>query len=50
MGWTLPPVRMMTSPNANVFRVTDTLCGEFTSEFPSQRPVTWSFRVAGTND
>ena len=38
---------MMTSSNANIFRVTGPLCGEFTSpgEFPSQRPVTRSFDV-----
>ena len=38
---------MMTSSNGNIFRVTDTLCGEFTGtgEFPVQRPVTRSFDV-----
>ena len=37
----------MTSSNANIFRVTGTLCGEFIGpgEFPSQRPVTRSFDV-----
>ena len=36
---------MMTSSNGNIFRVTGPLCGEFTGpgEFPTQRPVTWSF-------
>ena len=34
---------MMTSSNKNIFRVTGPLCGEFTGEFPSQRPVTRSF-------
>ena len=39
---------MMTSPNWNIFRVTDHLCGEFTGpgEFPSQRPVTRRFDVS----
>ena len=38
---------MMTSPNGNIFRVTDPLCGEFTGHpgIPSQRPVTRSFDV-----
>ena len=38
---------MMTSLNGNIFRVTGPLCGEFTDpgEFPTQRPVTWSFDV-----
>ena len=38
---------MMTSSNGNIFRVTGPLCGEFTGpgEFPTQRPVTWSFGV-----
>ena len=38
---------MMTSSNGNIFRVTGPLCGEFTGpgEFPTQRPVTWSFDV-----
>ena len=38
---------MMTSSNGNIFRVTGLLCGEFTGpgEFPTQRPVTWSFDV-----
>ena len=35
---------MMTSSNGNIFRVTGTLCGEFTAHWwvPSQRSVTWS--------
>ena len=36
---------MMTSSNGNIFRVTDPLCGEFTGEFPTQRPVARSFDV-----
>ena len=38
---------MMTSSNENIFPVTGPLCGEFTgpAEFPTQRPVTWSFDV-----
>ena len=38
---------MMTSSNGNIFRVTGSLCGEFTGhgELPSQRPVTPSFGV-----
>ena len=38
---------MMTLSNGNIFRVTGHLCGEFTGpgEFPTQRPVTWSFDV-----
>ena len=38
---------MMTSSNGNIFRVSGTLCGEFTGpgEFPTQRPVTRSFDV-----
>ena len=38
---------MMTSSNANIFRVTGPLCGEFTGpgEFPTQRPVMRSFDV-----
>ena len=46
------PVRlvsnMMTSSNANIFRVTGPLCGEFTGpgEFPTQSPVTRSFDVS----
>ena len=44
------PIRtlfMMTSSNGNIFRVTGPLCGKFTGpgEFPTQRPVTWSFGV-----
>ena len=35
----------MTSSNGNIFRVTAHLCGEFTGEFLSQRPVTRSFDV-----
>ena len=40
-------VRMMTSSNGTVFRVTGPLCGELTGpgEFPAQRPVTQSFDV-----
>ena len=36
---------MMTSSNADIFRVTGPLCGEFTvhREFPAQMPVTRSF-------
>ena len=35
------------SSNGNIFRITGPLCGEFTGpgEFPTQRPVTWSFDV-----
>ena len=38
---------MMTSSNWNIFRVTGHLCGELTGpgEFPTQRPVMWSFDV-----
>ena len=38
---------MMTSSNGNIFRVTGSLCGEFTGpgDFPTQRPVTRSFDV-----
>ena len=36
---------MMTSSNGNIFRLTSHLCGEFTGEFPSQRPVTRSLDV-----
>ena len=38
---------MMTSSNGNIFRVTGPLCGNslVTAEFPSQRPVMWSFGV-----
>ena len=38
---------MMTSSNGNIFRVTGPLCGIFSGpgEFPTQRPVTWSFDV-----
>ena len=38
---------MITSSNGNIFRVTGSLCGEFTGhgELPSQRPVTRSFDV-----
>ena len=35
----------MTSSNGNIFRVTGHLCGEFSGEFPAQRPVTRSFGV-----
>ena len=40
-------ILMMTSSNGNIFRVTGSLCGEFTGpgEFPTQRPVTRSFDV-----
>ena len=37
---------MMTSSNGGIFRVTGSLCREFTGEFPSQRPVTGSFDVS----
>ena len=45
LSWTC--FLMMTSSNGNIFRVTGPLCGEFTGpgEFPTQRPVTWSFDV-----
>ena len=38
---------MMTSLNESIFRVTGSLCGEFTGpgEFPTQRPVTRSFDI-----
>ena len=36
---------MMTSSNGNIFRVAGPLCGEFTLEFPSRRPMTRSFDV-----
>ena len=38
---------MMTSSNRNIFHITGPLCGNSlaTSEFFSQRPVTWSFDV-----
>ena len=38
-------IRMMTSSNGNIFRVTGPLCGEFTGpgEFTAQKPVTRSF-------
>ena len=44
-GVTPAIIRMMTSSNGNIFRVTGHLCGEFTGpgEFPTQRPVTRSF-------
>ena len=29
----------------NIFHITGLLCGEFTGEFPAQRPVMWSFDV-----
>ena len=35
----------MTSSIGNIFRVTGLSCGEFTGEFPTQRPVSWSFDV-----
>ena len=36
---------MMTSSNGTIFRVTGHLCGEFTGEFPAQKPVTQGFDV-----
>ena len=36
---------MMASSNGNIFRVIGHLCGEFTGEFRTQRPVTRSFDV-----
>ena len=36
---------MKTSWNGNIFPVTGHLCGKFTGEFPTQRPVTHSFDV-----
>ena len=38
---------MMMSSNGTIFRITDPLCGEFTSasEFPSERPVKQSFDI-----
>ena len=36
---------MMTSSNEDIFHITVRLCGEFTSEFSTQRPVTQSFDV-----
>ena len=36
---------MMTSSNGNIFCITGPLFREFTGEFPSQRPVMWSFDV-----
>ena len=47
MVFSLMDLHMMTSSNGNIFRVTGTLCGEFTGpgEFPAQRPVTRSFDV-----
>ena len=52
-SWHLPNgkylcnLAIMTSSNGNIFRVTGHLSGEFTGpgEFPTQRPVTWSFDV-----
>ena len=38
-------IKMMTSSNGNIFRVTGPLCGELTGEFPSQRPLTRNFDV-----
>ena len=38
-------IDMMTSSKGNIFCVTGHLCGEFTSEFPTQRLVTRSFDV-----
>ena len=43
MSWSSD--NMMTSSNGNIFRVTGHLCGEFTGQLPTQRPVTWSFDV-----
>ena len=36
---------MMTLSNENIFGVTGPLCGKFTGDFPSQRPVTRCFDV-----
>ena len=36
---------MMTSSNGNIFCITGFWCGEFTGEFPAQRPVTRDFNV-----
>ena len=36
---------MMMSSHGNIFRVTGHLWGDFTDEFPAQRPVTRSFDV-----
>ena len=38
-------LNMMASSNGNILGVTGPLCGEFTGEFPAQKPVTWSFDV-----
>ena len=40
-------INIMTSSNGNIFRVTGSLCWEFTGpgEFPAQRPVTRTFDV-----
>ena len=35
----------MTSSNGDIFRVTDPLYGEFTGDFPAQRPVTRIFYI-----
>ena len=35
----------MTSSNGHIFCITGPLCGEFTGEFPTQRPVMWGFFV-----
>ena len=46
-------MRMMTSSNGNIFRVTGPLCGEFTGsgEFPAQMPITvFSFICVWIND
>ena len=43
--WNIFAAEMITSSNGNIFRVTGPLCGEFTDEFPSQRPVMQSFDV-----
>ena len=38
-GTTLATFTMITSSNGNIFRITGALCGEFTGESSSQRPV-----------
>ena len=43
--WQVSDDSMMTSSNGSIFRVTGHLHGEFTGEFPSQRPVTQSFDI-----
>ena len=46
-AWKASTLRMMTSSNGSIFRVTGHLCGEFTGHrwIPAQRPVTRSFDV-----